>query len=164
MNENTALSCHVLSKNSHDKSHFLDFHTIPNKMLSRQPNLIWLHFTMKLKMRRDSQSPLFRGDVTIVPRSSIGRARRSVHMTLSAACEYPPWHHGGFLSTCIIYPGADPENFSRGGPTLSKKKPITHTWILVIWLLFCGLILFDVYTIPCKAILRVISLCSKVAL
>ena len=23
--------------------------------------------------------------------------------------------------------GADPENFSRGGPTLSKKKPITHT-------------------------------------
>ena len=24
-------------------------------------------------------------------------------------------------------PGADPENFSRGGPTLSKKKPITHT-------------------------------------
>ena len=31
-----------------------------------------------------------------------------------------------------------------GGPTLSKKKPITHTWILVIWLLFCELILFDV--------------------
>ena len=25
------------------------------------------------------------------------------------------------------YAGADPENFSRGGPTLSKKKPITHT-------------------------------------
>ena len=24
--------------------------------------------------------------------------------------------------------GADPENFSRGSPTLSKKKPITHTW------------------------------------
>ena len=31
--------------------------------------------------------------------------------------------------------GADPENFSRGGPTLSKKTPITHPWILVIWLL-----------------------------
>ena len=40
--------------------------------------------------------------------------------------------------------GADPENFSRGGPTLSKKKPIKHTWLQVIWLLFCGLILFDV--------------------
>lgn len=50
MNENTALSCHVLSKNSHDKSPFLDFHTMPNKMPSRQPNLIWLHFTMKPKI------------------------------------------------------------------------------------------------------------------
>ena len=50
MNENTALSCHVLSKNSHDKSPFLDFHTMPNKMPSRQPNLIWLHFTMKLNI------------------------------------------------------------------------------------------------------------------
>ena len=25
------------------------------------------------------------------------------------------------------YTGADPESFSRGGPTLSNKKPITHT-------------------------------------
>ena len=32
----------------------------------------------------------------------------------------------------------------EGGPTLSKKNPITQTWILVFWLLFCGLILFDV--------------------
>ena len=38
----------------------------------------------------------------------------------------------------FIAAGADPENFSRGGgPTVSKKKPITHT-------LFCGLLLFDV--------------------
>ena len=27
----------------------------------------------------------------------------------------------------VYMTGADPENFSRGGPTLGKKKPITHT-------------------------------------
>ena len=33
-----------------------------------------------------------------------------------------------YCLTMYIYSGADPENFSRRGPTLSKKKPITHTW------------------------------------
>ena len=28
---------------------------------------------------------------------------------------------------CLLMSGADPENFSRGGPTLGKKNPITHT-------------------------------------
>ena len=31
-----------------------------------------------------------------------------------------------YNSNCCT-PGADPENFSRGGPTLSKKEPITLT-------------------------------------
>mgnify|MGYP003692067919 CR=1 FL=1 len=49
------------------------------------------------------------------------------------AFEYLPTELGNMQNTCINT-GADPENFSRGGPTL----------ILVIWLLFCGLILFDI--------------------
>ena len=51
----------------------------------------------------------------------------------------------GLTSQCsVMVSGADPEIFHRGDPTLSKENPITHTRILVILLLFCGLILFDV--------------------
>ena len=31
------------------------------------------------------------------------------------------------ISIIIYTSGADPVNFSMGGPTLRKKKPITHT-------------------------------------
>ena len=31
------------------------------------------------------------------------------------------------------YAGADPEIFSTGGPTLSKKKPITHN-LIILWI------------------------------
>ena len=53
----------------------------------------------------------------------------------------------GILKIYRVYPyrrGSRTFFQGEGGPTLSKKNPITHTWILVFWLLFCGLILFDV--------------------
>ena len=35
--------------------------------------------------------------------------------------------YGQLEYECAYITGADLENFSRGGPTLSKKKPITQT-------------------------------------